>query len=120
MSAYKTGYDKIDWRPLPPVDKPPRIRPARSGFPTPMIVSDSCDALQSMANGEFYDSKSALRHSYTADGNPQGRDYDVIGNQPIEGAGRAPVDKKAIRDTLEKAMHDVAAGNVSDEIKAIQ
>lgn len=119
-AAFKAGYDKIDWKPLPPVDKPRSDRPKQSGLACPMVVRDGCEALQSMANGEWYDSKSALRRSYTADGNPQGRDYEVLGDQPIEGAGLAQVDKKAIRDTLEKTMHDVAAGNVSDEIKAIQ
>ena len=119
-AAYKANYLKIDWRPLPPVDKPIRQRGARSGFPCPMVIRDSMDGdLQSMADGKWYDSKSALRRSYTADGNPQGRDYQEIGGTEIEPAGRAKVDKKGIRDALDRAMHDVETGQIPDSIKAI-
>lgn len=119
-AAYKAGYDAIDWRPLPPVDKPIRQRGARSGFPCPMVIRDSMDDIQSMADGKWYDSKSALRRSYTADGNPQGRDYQEIGGTEIEPAGRASVDKKAVRDALDRAMHDVETGQIPDSIKAIE
>ena len=118
-AAYKANYLKIDWRPLPPVDKPIRQRGARSGLPCPMVIRDSMDDIQSMADGRIYDSKSALRRSYTADGNPQGRDYQEIGGTEIEPAGRASVDKKALRDAVDKAMHDVETGQIPDSIKAI-
>ena len=118
-AAYKANYLKIDWRPLPPVDKPIRQRGARSGFPCPMVIRDSMDDIQSMADGRIYDSKSALRKSYTADGNPQGRDYQEIGGTEIEPAGRASVDKKAVRDALDRAMHDVETGQIPDSLKAI-
>ena len=119
-AAYKTGYDAIDWRPLPPVDKPIRQRGARSGFPCPMVIRDSMDSIQSMADGRIYDSKSALRKSYTADGNPQGRDYQEIGGTEIEPAGRAKVDKKGIRDALDRAMHDVETGQIPESIRSIE
>ena len=119
-AAYKANYLKIDWQPLPPVDKPIRQRSARSGFPCPMVIRDSMDDIQSMADGRIYDSKSALRKSYTADGNPQGRDYQEIGGTEIEPAGRASVDKKAVRDAVDKAMHDVETGQIPDSIKAIE
>jgi len=119
-AAYKANYLKIDWRPLPPVDKPIRQRGARSGFPCPMVIRDSMDDIQSMADGRVYDSKSALRRSYTADGNPQGRDYQEIGGTEIEPAGRASVDKKALRDAVDKAMHDVETGQIPDNIRAIE
>jgi len=119
-AAYKAGYNQIDWRPLPPVDNPIRQRGARSGFPCPMVIRDSMDDIQSMADGRIYDSKSALRRSYTADGNPQGRDYQEIGGTEIEPAGRASVDKKALRDAVDKAMHDVETGQIPDNIRAIE
>ena len=119
-AAYKANYLKIDWRPLPPVDKPIRQRVARSGLPCPMVIRDSMDDIQSMADGKWYDSKSALRKSYTPDGNPQGRDYQEIGGTEIEPAGRASVDKKALRDAVDKAMHDVETGQIPDSIKAIE
>ena len=119
-AAYKARYNQIDWRPLPPVDNPIRQRGARSGFPCPMVIRDSMDDIQSMADGRIYDSKSALRRSYTAEGNPQGRDYQEIGGTEIEPAGRASVDKKALRDAVDKAMHDVETGQIPDSIKAIE
>ncbi|MGL4811901.1 MAG: hypothetical protein ACRCXM_08995 [Beijerinckiaceae bacterium] len=119
-AAYKAGYAQIDWRPLPPVDKPVRQRPARSGFPCPMVISDGITDVQSMATGEWFDSKSALRRSYTADGNAQRRDYTELGDAPIEGAGRASVDKRGIRDAVDRAMHDVETGQIPDHIKAIE
>lgn len=119
-AAYKANYLKIDWRPLPPVDKPIRHRGARADFPCPMVIRDSMDDIQSMADGRVYDSKSALRRSYTADGNPQGRDYQEIGGTEIEPAGRASVDKKALRDAVDKAMHDVETGQIPESIKAIE
>jgi len=119
-AAYKANYLKIDWRPLPPVDKPIRHRGARADFPCPMVIRDSMDDIQSMADGRVYDSKSALRRSYTADGNPQGRDYQEIGGTEIEPAGRASVDKKALRDAVDKAMHDVETGQIPDNIRAIE
>lgn len=118
-AAYKANYLKIDWRPLPPVEKPIRHRGALADFPCPMVIRDNIDGLQSMADGRVYDSKSALRRSYTSDGNPQGRDYQEIGGAEIEPAGRAKVDKKGIRDALDRAMHDVETGQIPDSIKAI-
>ena len=120
-AAYKANYLKIDWRPLPPVEKPIRHRGARADFPCPMVIRDTIGGdLQSMADGKWYDSKSALRRSYTPDGNPQGRDYQEIGGTEIEPAGRASVDKKGIRDALDRAMHDVETGQIPDSIKAIE
>jgi hypothetical protein len=117
--AYKRGYDAIKWDPLPPLAKPLQPRRAASSLPCPMVIRDSIDEMQSMANGQWYDSKSALRRSYTADGNPEGRDYTEIGGAEIEPAGRAPIDKKGIRDSVEKALHDVQAGQVPDHIRAL-
>ena len=85
-----------------------------------MVIRDTIGGdLQSMADGKWYDSKSALRRSYTADVNPQGRDYQEICGTEIEPAGRAAVDKKAVRAAVDKAMHDVETGQIPDSIKAI-
>lgn len=118
-AAYKAGYDAIDWHPLPAPEKR-RVSSQRSALPCPMIIRDGMASTQSMADGRVYDSKSALRRSYTAEGNPQGRDYTEIGGSEIEPAGHAAVDKAGIRDALEKSLHDVQAGNVPDHIKAIE
>ena len=120
MQTFRQGYDRIVWHPLPPVEKSTPVRPARATFPTPMIASDSCDGIQSMADGRHYDSKAALRRSYRADGNPQGRDYTEIGDAPVEANPVARPDRKAIRDAADKALHDVQAGNVPEHIRNIQ
>lgn len=59
--------------------------PARSSFPSPMIIRDTFDTpLKSMADGKVYDSRAALYRSYRADGNPQGVEYECIGDKPVE------------------------------------
>ena len=94
--------------------------PRQSGLSAPMIIRDGIHGIQSMADGHVYDSKAALRRSYTAEGNPQGRDYTEIGGAEVEPAGMSTPDKKAIRDTVDKALHDVKAGNVPEHIRAIE
>lgn len=94
--------------------------PSRADLATPMVIHDSTPELQSMADGRWYDSKSALAASYRAENNPQGKDYTVIGETPIEGAGPAKPDKKAIRQAVEKSLADVKSGNVPEHIKAIK
>lgn len=118
-AAYRRGYDAIDWQPLPPVERP-RQHHARSGLACPMIIRDGMDDVQSMADGNWYSSKSALRRSYTAEGNPQGRDYAEIGTAEIEPAGQQRPDKAAIREATGKALHDVLSGNVPEHIRAIE
>lgn len=57
----------------------------RSTFPAPAIHSDQLsEPLQSMATGTWHDSKSSLLKTYRADGNPQGVNYEVVGDAPIE------------------------------------
>lgn len=48
--------------------EPPRTPPARSHLPCPAIRSDGMDAIRSMADGQFYDGKSAYYRSVKAAG----------------------------------------------------
>lgn len=50
-----------------PLDTRPPTGP-ESDFPAPMLIRDDMPALRSMGDGRFYDSKSALRASYRAQG----------------------------------------------------
>lgn len=62
-----------------------------------------------MADGQFYTSKTALRRTYRADGNPQGVDYVEVGNdqKPAEAkCGNVKRDPVKIKDTIERAMAD--------------
>lgn len=60
-----------------PAECMPEPRRNRSAFPLPMMNLDNMDAVQSQADGLWYDSKSALRRAY--------RDQGMIevGNEPI-------------------------------------
>lgn len=74
---------------------------ARSDLPRPMIISDHIDPVQSMADGRTYSSKSALRATYKASGNPDGVNYVELGNEklkppPIKNVG-------SVKDSIIKA-----------------
>lgn len=80
---------------------------ARSSLPCPMIISDGIDPIESMADGRTYTSKTALRRSYRADGNPQGVDYIEVGNdqRPHEQKrGNVVRDKHKSSEIIQKAM----------------
>lgn len=82
----------------------PRPQVARSKLAFPMIVRDTfSEPLQSMADGKYYDSRSALYRSYRADGNPQGVDYEVVGDAPIEPFS-PPAKTKAEEDATDAAI----------------
>lgn len=73
---------------------------ARSSLPFPMVISDEMDAVQSQLDGKFYSSKSALRATYKAAG------VTEVGNDPARNKPfvKPKPDRKAIRDTTEKAV----------------
>lgn len=72
---------------------------ARSSLPFPMVITDDMDPVQSQLDGKFYTSKSHLRLTYKAAG------VTEVGNDParLRPRQRAKPDRKAIRDSLEKA-----------------
>jgi hypothetical protein len=73
---------------------------ARSGLPFPMVISDEMDAVQSQLDGHYYTSKSRLRETYRAAG------VTEVGNDPARNKPfvKPKPDRKAIRDTTEKAI----------------
>jgi hypothetical protein len=73
--------------------------PKRSGLAAPLIMGDSMAPVQSMLDGKMYDSKSALRATYKAAGVVE------VGNDParLRPRQRPKVDRKAIKDTLDRA-----------------
>ncbi|WP_278368654.1 hypothetical protein [Acetobacter orientalis] len=85
----------------------------RSNLPCPMLITDTIEPMQSMADGKFYTSKHALRRTYRADGNPQGKEFIEVGNdqKPHEQKRGSYVrDKKRARDVVEKAIAAVDRG----------
>lgn len=97
--SYKENYRLIDWsKDLAPVRKPD-IAPARSDLPCPLVISDVMDPVQSMLDGKYYTSKSALRATYQKAGVVE------VGNDPARFKTRTKKkpDPNAIKTTLEKA-----------------
>lgn len=114
--AYKRGYDKIQWKPLPPPERPERGPSRRADFPTPMMIRDFDEPVQSMADGKFYTSKAALSRSARADHNPHGVDFIELGNEEQKFQEYKP-DLKAEREVLRKAKYDVDNGWRPDVLK---
>ncbi len=67
-----------------------------------------------MADGKMYDSLSALRRTYRADGNPQGEEYIEIGNQEIRQTPpeRKKLDKAEVATIVDKAQAAISRGEV--------
>lgn len=70
---------------------------AASDLPFPAIHTDQIE-LKSMVDGKIYTSKRALRASYRANG------YVEVGNEELKPKPKAKPDRKAIRDSVERAM----------------
>lgn len=87
-------------------DAPP---PPRSDLPTPMLIRDFPEPVQSCANGRWYSSKRDLAASHRASGNPHGVDFIEIGNDKQEFVEYTPDPKKRREDILE-AKRDLDAG----------
>lgn len=69
----------------------------------PSIISDNQPHLKSMADGKWYDSKSAMRKTYKPSGNPQGERYTEVGGDP---AILKPFKKpKPDRQKIKAAVH---------------
>lgn len=110
---YRTGDGRLVYRAAP---KP---IPERSGLPCPHIISDKIDPVVSMADGNLYDSASALRRTYKASGNPQGIDYIEIGNESLTKPFKRPKSEDAkILETIDKAQAALREGHIPEIGKA--
>lgn len=70
-----------------------------------VITADTLDQpVKSMADGNYYSSKAALRATYRPSGNPQGESYIEVGNEKAPIADRPKRDDSAITTTLHKAL----------------
>ena len=79
---------------------------ARSSLPFPMVITDDMDPVQSQLDGKFYTSKAMLRATYRAAGVVE------VGNDPsrLTPPKRKPPDRKAIRETVDKAIAKFSRG----------
>ena len=93
--------------------------PKRSDLSTPMLVRSFAQPVQSMADGQWYDTPRDLERTYRATGNPQGEEYIALGNETLKAVDYEP-DAAERRNDLRQAMHDVVTGNLPPEIAAIE
>lgn len=76
----------------------------RSPLAAPMVISDTMEAVRSMADGKMYSSKAALRSTYRPSGNPDGISYIEVGNDQPKTPVKPKTDEGAIQVSLQKAM----------------
>jgi len=92
----------------------PQPNDKRSDLAMPYFKKDAIEPCQSMADGKWYDSLSALRRTYRADGNPQGKEFVEVGNESILNDTWTP--KQATEEdrvnAIRKAEQQVASGTV--------
>ena len=99
---------------LVPADEYQRPQGKRSNLPMPMVCFDTIEGgVESMVDGKIYTSKSALRRSYKAAGVVE------VGNDPQRFAKkqRPKIDRRQVKESLEKAAAKVARGDVSAHLK---
>jgi len=91
---------------------------ARSDLPIPYFKKDQIDPCVSQADGKTYDSLSALRRSYRADGNPQGKEYVEIGNESCLDQTWTPrqVTDAELNEAIDKAEAQVASGQFATPV----
>lgn len=94
------------------LDKPwPCPLPAqtkRSDIPSPIIIQDGMDPVQSQLDGQFYDSKSQLRATYKQAGVVEvGNDSSITAPKP---APKKRPNKREIHDTVSKAFSQAGLG----------
>lgn len=83
----------------------------------PQIMrGDDQEPLVSMADGKVYTSKSRMRESYKASGNPQGVEYIEIGTDQSmkKKKPRQKSDPDAIKASVERAVADMENGRFSN------
>lgn len=85
---------------------------ARSVHGCPMVIGDTMEPTQSMANGETYTSKAALRATYLPSGNPQGERYTEVGGDPaiLRKAPKKKPDRQAVKAAVSKAFSRAGLG----------
>lgn len=79
----------------------------------PMVIQDRMDApIQSMATGEWFDSKAALRRTYKSSGNRQGETYTEVGGDPaiLKPFKKPKPDRMKIKAAVHSAFSKVGLG----------
>lgn len=80
---------------------------ARSDFPTPMVVRSFDRPVLSQADGKFYTDKALLERSYRAENNPQGVNYECVGEKVAEPFKRPKRDKAKAIEAIDRTMQEM-------------
>lgn len=100
-------HDKHEW--------PANHRRPDEVLCAPSVISDVMPTIRSMGNGRLYDSKSEIRKHYKRDG------YTELGNDPARNRPfkRQPIDRKGIKDAIERSAAKAARGEYTERGKQI-
>lgn len=87
----------------------------RSDLPAPLLMNDTMEKpIQSMATGEWFDSKKRLRETYKPSGNKEGKRYIEVGDdrsitnpKPFK---KPKPDRQAIRASVRRAFSKAGFG----------
>lgn len=108
--AYRENYKLIDWSKEIVIERKERTEAQRSDLPAPMIIGDSIEPTQSMADGKYYTSRARLRGTYRPSGNPHGNSYIEVGNETLKPKEKPKPDRRAINDSVERAFAKTGLG----------
>lgn len=97
-------HDKHAW--------PDNHRRPDEALSAPNVISDSQPHIQSMATGQWFDSKSELRKTYKPSGNPQGERYTEVGNDPalLRPRQKPRPDRQGIKASVHRAFSKAGLG----------
>lgn len=85
---------------------------ARSVHGCPMVIGDGMEPTQSMVDGEYYTSKTALRATYKPSGNAKGESFIEVGNDPaaLRPKPKPKVDRQAVKAAVGRAFSRAGLG----------
>lgn len=97
-------HDKYAW--------PDNHRRPEEELCAPSVISDCQPFIQSMATGEWFDSKSELRKTYKPSGNKQGERYTEVGGDPaiLKPFKKPKPDRMKIKAAVHSAFSKVGLG----------
>ena len=83
----------------------------------PMVIRDDMPATQSMVDGSWHESKRGIRQTYEPSGNAEGKKYIEVGDDPARNKPKqkAKVDRKAVRESMSKAVARFDRGERSSD-----
>ena len=104
--SYRENYKLIEWKPLPEAPPRPPAPDRRSCLAGPMVIGDTMEPTQHMADGKHYTSKRKFRDVTRAHGCVE------VGNDPalFRPFKKPKPDRKAIDAAVGRAWSQVGLG----------